>query len=303
MDRTLFDRRIPASHKPRMLAAAALTALALSACGGGGGGTGTGTSGPSLTAGGVTAGVEYDTTSSEPSLSIKKGSTAWDASPPDADVQAAPSGWASSTRINAATGSETERFRVVAKIASASDEDYLAYGYWNRHPLDNLDDYQPFYYGKTPYTGNVVEQTGGPVTYTGGATGVYQTDTSDDATAVAGRFTADVSISASFGGNSEAASLRLGMSNIVTRTSAGTAAGPELNDILNIVGLRATNVKDASFTGIGNTSAVRWGGYFYGPSGANPSGITGWFEKLYTTFRDGSSGGVFLNGAFGAKKE
>ncbi len=300
MDRTIFDRRIPASHKLRMLAAAALTALALSACGGGGGGGGTGTSGPSLTAGGVTAGVEYDTASSAPSLSIKKGSTAWEASPPAADVQAAPSGWASSTRINADSGSETERFRVVAKIASASDDDYLAYGYWNRHPLDDLDDYKPFYYGKTPYTGNVVERTGS-VTYTGGATGVYQTDANVGTTAVAGRFTADVTLTVSFGTtSSEAPGLRLGMSNIATRTSAGTATGPELSDIAS-TDLTATATAP-SFTGTGANIGARWGGQFYGPSSGVPTGIVGWFKTVSAVYA-GSTKTAVLHGTFGAKKE
>ena len=132
-----------------MLAAAAISALALSACGGGGGGSNT--TGPSLTAGGVTAVVEYDTTNSAASLSVKKGSTVWTESPATADVQAAPTGWASETRLNAAAATATERFRVVAIIASDSDKDYLAYGYWNRIPLDDLGDYKPFYYGAMPY--------------------------------------------------------------------------------------------------------------------------------------------------------
>ncbi len=302
MDRTLFDRRIPASHKPRMLAAAASTALALSACGGGGGGGGggTGTSGPSLTAGGVTAGVEYDTTNSEPSLSIKKGSTVWDESPPDADVQAAPSGWASSTRIDKATGSETERFRVVAKIASASDEDYLAYGYWNRVPLESLDGYRPFYYGKTPYTGNVVERTGF-VTYTGGATGVYQTSERGSAgTAVAGRFTADVTLTASFGNSSDVPKLLFGITNIATRTSDGMASGPELSDIASTQ-LSATATA-SSFTGTGGNSGARWGGQFYGPSSGVPTGIAGWFKTVSAIYA-GETETALLHGTFGAKKE
>ena len=251
---------------------------------------------PSLTAGGVTASVEYTT---QPALSVKKGSTVWTDNPAAAgDVQAAPTGWASETKLNAASGSETERFRAVAKIASASDEDYLAYGYWNRAPLDSLDDYKPFYYGATPYKGNVVEQAG-DATYKGGATGIYRTDTSRGATAVDGRFTANVSISVNFGHDSAGtARLRFGMSGIRTLTSAG-AAGPTLNDTVS--GYFSAWTTRPGFTGEGLTVDSRWGGQFFGPSGGKPTGIAGWVEKLRAEVKN-STNYVVLRGVFGAKR-
>ena len=115
--------------------------------------------------------MDYDTTSSAVSLSVTKGDTEWTDIPTSADVQAAPSGWVSKTRLNAPAATASERFRVVAKIDSATDNDDLAYGYWSRVPLESPDDFKPFYHGKTPYTGNGEEQTGSAA-YTGGATGV-----------------------------------------------------------------------------------------------------------------------------------
>ncbi len=284
-----------------MLAAAAMAALALSACGGGGGGGGSGgpvVSGggglaPSLTAGGVTARVSW---AGGPVLTISKGGTEWIGAVDDADTQAPPSGWNSVTRTDNGEN-PTARFRLVAKINSANDEDYLAYGYWNRVPLDGLDDFKPFYYGHTPYTGNVRQQTG-TATYTGGATGVYQLNPAPGSTAANGRFTGDVTINVSFGSNTEAASLQFGMSNIATRNSAGTAAGPSVSD----TGSRAliAEATGSSFTGTGSTTGSRWGGRFFGPGSGKPTGIAGWFEKLRAT--DSSSNSVILYGVFGAKR-
>ena len=327
MNRTTFRRRIPTSRKLRMLAAAAIAALALSACGGGGGSGGRGLSGPgpstsgpstpdtstpdtstpgpstpdtstpavstlapSLTAEGVTAVVEYDTANSAASLSIKKGSTVWTDSP--TDVQAAPTGWASETRLDAAAATATERFRVVAKIASATDGDYLAYGYWNGIPLDGVDDYKPFYYGQTPYTGNVAEQTGS-ATYNGGATGVYRT--SSDTSAINGRFTANAAVYLSIGGDPAAVRMQISLSNIATLTSAGSA-GPTLDNLTT--GLFAATITDSSFT---RPSGSHWGGQFFGPSGALPTGIAGWFENQLAR-NTVTNASVFLNGTFGAKR-
>ena len=104
-----------------MLAAAAMAALALSACGGGGGGGISGgggaplTSGPSLTAGGVTARVSW---TGGPVLTISRGGVQWIGAVDAGDTQAAPAGWHSVTRTNNGEN-PTERFRLVAKIDSA----------------------------------------------------------------------------------------------------------------------------------------------------------------------------------------
>ncbi len=271
----------------------------LSACGGGGGGSNT--TGPSLTAGGVAAVVEYDTAAS---LSVKKGSTVWTESPATADVQAAPTGWASETRLNAAAATATERFRVVAIIASDSDKDYLAYGYWNRIPLDDLGDYKPFYYGAMPYYLDTGKWRAliGEATYRGGATGVYQTDTSSSATAVARRFTADVTVGVSFAAATQIPDMWAGLSNIKTRTSDGTEAGPTILDTATGA-LGASNVGTSFFQV--SDSGYRWGGHFYGPSSGVPTGVAGWFKQLRGNINKGGNVvlAVTLDGTFAAKRQ
>lgn len=319
MYRTMFHQRIPASRRLRMLAAAAIAVLALSACGGGvgssgsgvgnsgsgvgnsgsgggnsdGGGGATSTLGRSPSAGGVTAEINH--TGVSQNIRIAKGDYLWMHDPSTA--QPPPTGWIAETKLNAPAATATELFRAVGTIPSAGNEDYLLYGYWNRLPLDSLGDYEPFYYGGTPYTGNVREQTGA-ASYTGGATGVYQTDTSPGATAVAGRFTADVEISVNFGNETEDGGLQLGMSNIATLTSAG-AAGPTLDDIRSTL---TADVEGSGFTGDGPNNGSRWGGQFYGPSDGVPTGLAGWFEGILARSSD-DSGVAFLSGTFGAKKQ
>ncbi len=295
----LWPGHIPVSDKLRMLAAAAVAALALSACGGGGG---TGTLGPSLTAGGVTAGVEYDTTNSEPSLSIKKGETAWTHSPPTADVQAVPNhehdpsdDWATLTRINATTGSEKERFRVVANIESASDVNYLAYGYWNRVPLDSLDDYKPFYYGANPYDGNVQELTESrTVIYYGGATGVYR---EHDATEVAGRFTANVRIRVDFNPDSNPA-FNFRLKDIRSRTSDGSGAGQSKNTFVSVFNGNIEGPSGHVFTDEDDPE-FRLTVQFLGYSGFVPIGVVGTFS--YLTGDIGGEEVVALFGVYGAR--
>ena len=255
MVQTAFHRRVPASHRLRMLAAAAMAALALSACGGGGGGGsgppvvsgggGASSLAPSSTpsAGGVTAQLRW---TGSTVIGVVKGDDPWtnDAS----TVQPAPTtGWTAATKQDRAGNNATELFRVVTNF-DASEEDYLAYGYWSRSGshLVGLNDYKPFYYGDMLYTGNVREQTG-IASYTGGATGVYRTDVTPGATAVAGHFTADVAIAVTFGTTTDAAQLAFAMRNIETLTSGG-ATGPTLSD----TGSNALTADAAgsSFTGI-----------------------------------------------------
>ena len=162
-------------------------------------------------------------------------------------------------------------------------------------PVDSLDDFKPFYYGKMPYTGNVRRQTGSAA-YAGGATGVYRLN---GGTAVNGRFTADVSITANFGSNTDAAALKLRMSNFATRISAGTAAGPEIESALS--SLLIADAAGSSFTGTGSFTG-KWGGRFFGPSGGKPTGIAGWFEKVRAEVAS-STNFVVLRGVFGAKKQ
>ncbi|MYJ77488.1 MAG: hypothetical protein F4047_04885 [Caldilineaceae bacterium SB0670_bin_27] len=294
MDRSIFHRRIPASHKLRMLAAASFAALALSACGGGGGGGETSTLGQSPSARGVTAAISFSTA---PVVRVTKGGVFW-VHRPDT-VQGEPTGWKAVTYLEKPkTSAENELFRAVAYKAAEKDEDYLVYGYWNRLPLAALNDYEPFYYGKTPYTGNVVERTG-EVTYSGGATGVYQFKPSTGSTTVDGRFSANVVITVAFGMNTEKAGLRFAMSGIETLTSAG-AMGPGLDDVTS--GTLRASASGRNFTGDGTNAGATWGGQFYGPTGADPTGIAGWFKTLRAGITGDPSNFALLHGTFGTRR-
>ena len=294
MDRSTFHRRIPASHKLRILAAASFAALALSACGGGGGGGETSTLGLSPSAGGVTAAIAWD---AQPVIKVSKGGTEWTHAS-DTSQQPPNAAWIAATFLDDSEDMATERFRAVAYKASENDEDYLLYGYWNRLPLAALNDYEPFYYGKTPYTGNVVERTG-EVTYSGGATGVYQFKPSTGSTTVDGRFSANVDIIVAFGMNTDEAGLRFTMHGIETLTSAG-ATGPGLNDVA--YGTLRASASGRNFTGDGTNAGATWGGQFYGPSDADPTGIAGWFKTLRVGITGDPSNFALLHGTFGTRK-
>ncbi len=294
MDRSAFHRRIPASHKLRILAAASFAALALSACGGGGGGGETSTLGLSPSAGGVTAAIAWDT---QPVIKVSKGGTEWTHAS-DTAQQPPSSDWVAVTLLNDPEATATELFRAVAYKRTETDEDYLLYGYWSRLPLAALNDYQPFYYGETPYTGNVVERTG-EVTYAGGATGVYQFKPSTGSTTADGHFTANVDIIVAFGMNTDEAELRFAMSAIETVTSAG-ATGPGLNDVA--YGTLRASASGRSFTGDGTNAGAKWGGQFYGPSDADPTGIAGWFKTLRVGITGDPSAIALLHGTFGARR-
>ncbi len=288
-----------------MLAAAAVAVLALSACGGSGGGGGTGILAPSLTAGGVTAAITH--TGSLQKITITKGGTVWTDDPSGFDEEEPTSHggwvWETDTKLNAPAATATERFRAVGTIASATDDDYLLYGYWAREPANVNDhlymrDYKPFYYGKKPYTGNVQGQTG-RVTYRGGATGVAQeTDTAGDGSRVVGRFGIDAAVIVDFGSNTEAPELELRfVPDSFDLYYTDGSSGPNISGMDGVPEATATG---PSFYSPGDSSGFKvWGGQFFGPSGSAPTGVAGWFRNLRTV---GGSKGFLLHGTFAAKK-
>ncbi len=291
----MFRWLFPASLRLRMLAAAAIATLGLSACGGGGGGGGTGALGPSLTAGGVTAAIEYS--GGSPVITISKGDTEWTDNPgvPEAE----PTGWEAVTKLNAPEAMATERFRAVGTIASATDNDYLLFGYWSRLSLDGMEDYKPFYYGKTPYTGNVREQTGS-VDYNGVATGVVQEESATSgANEVIGRFNAVVArVRVNFGLNTDAPQiqLHLGAFEIINSNGSIELLPPSGTD-----GFATASATGPSFYDQGDRDGFKvWGGQFYGPSGSVPTGVAGWFRNVRTV---GGSKTYLVHGTFAAKKE
>ena len=290
----MFCRRVPASRKLRTLAAAAAAALALSACGGGGGSSGssggpTSTLGRSPTAGGVTASLTHDGTNQN--IVIKKGGTEWTEVAHNRGLE--PSGWKRVTRLNAHRDmGPTERFYAVGRIASSTDQDYLLYGYWASLPIDKLDDYKPFYYGKTPYTGNVLALTG-TVTYSGGAAGVYQEE--GDSTQARGDFTSDnAKFTVTFSATGAMAQLILrDMEAYTDEVTIGPEFGASATGQFKITG--------ASFAGTHASNGSTWGGQFYGPSSATPTGVLGWFKSL-RVWSSGAGKWHRLYGVFGGKR-
>jgi len=274
-----------------MLAVAALAALALAACGGGGGGGsgggpvvsggggGGGTRGPSLTAGGVT--VSLLDGGAKTVIAINEGNVGW-ADQPNHRLAAPGAGWIVNTRLNPGSP-RTHRFHVATDATSYTDADYLLYGHWaaNFSSPTAKPDFQAIYYGNKLWTGSVPSGTA-TATYTGGAAGIYKTGTPG----TYGYFRSAISLSANFGtGN-------------VTGTLSGfsilTALGPAFS--FSDVTLSAAKISGNRFT------HADWGGRFYGPSGAAPTGAAGWFEDL-TSAQSGGTGSATLYGSFGAQKQ
>ena len=288
----MFRHDVSAPRKLAMLAAAAAVALGLSACGGGGGGSGGGPSGPSggggpastggkapsLTAGGITLTLAEGGGNSV-ILRVDEGNTSWTNTL--THNLAAPSGWTAITRANNA---RTYRFHGVTDIASFTDGDYLAYGHWveNFSSPTEKPDFKPFFYGKQPYTGSVPASTA-TATYTGGAAGIYETGTPG----TWGYFSSDISLNANFG------------TGKVTATLSGfqilSALSPSFD--FSDVTTEAATISGGSFT------QALWGGRFFGPAGAAPTGAAGWFEGLTSAESGGGTGSATLQGSFAAQKQ
>ena len=180
------------------------------------------------------------------------------------------------------------------QMLDVPDPDYLAFGYWNKVAIESLaDDVTPFYYGSTPYAGNV-QALSGSATYTGAAAGGYEHRTYDQNTgkpsSTYGHFTAAVSLNAFFGGED-------GMSTIDGMVDTFVLVAQEGDNPL--VGdwgvmLKRTEVTGQSF--MGGTNGGHWNGAFFGPSdeGQLPSGVAGGFDA---EFDNGA-----VKGAYGATR-
>ena len=272
--------------------AATFTLLVLAACGGGGGGGGgfgPGGQGisvkqPGLTAGGATAGISHNGTSPSITIRTPRGSI-WTDTP--AQVHTAPSGWFASTK--SPFGDNSRIFHAVTDINSSTDNDYLAYGYWSRSVPHTLasSGFQSFYYGSMPYGGNAAAPSlqGMTATYTGGAAGVYNIL----GTSNYGHFKANFQLRANFG-------------------PVGTFVG-SLTNITHLTGdpafaFRNIDRVPGAISGSGFFGETilggRMSGRFFGPSGALPTGVAGWFEDLRTP--DNGSRTAILSGSFGATR-
>ncbi len=291
MIQTTFRGRIPASRGLRMLAVAAMAALALSACGGGGGGGSAG-EGPVVSGGGgggggavfgLTAeGVRLDIREGGGGaavVNVSEGNVSWAFTPNHALAAPSSGGWAAVTKVN--PDPVTHRFHGVTDIASFEDADYLAYGHWaeNFGKPTERPDFKPFYYGNMPYTGNIPTTTS-TANYAGGAAGIYETGTPGKW----GYFRSDISLTANFGTGK--------VTGTLSNFSILSVLSPAFN--FSNVTMSAATISGGSFT------AADWGGRFFGPSGAAPTGAAGWFDGL-TSAESGGSGSAKLYGTFGAK--
>ena len=252
---------------------------------------------PGLSARGVAVSIAHD--GFEPTFEVNKGQTRWTREgfktlPGDGGD------WkGTAAKLNA---NQTERFRAITDYTGSSDMDYIAFGYWSRHPATSVDldnGFEPFYYGSMPYAGNV-KNLSGQATYTGDAMGVYKVTRSLGSLRTYGYFDAQVSLTASFGSSGEVVGSMTGITDTEERYLNG-------HDPLSIFGDQVAF--SANYDSSGRSFAGdSWGGYFLGPSdnGQTPTGVAGWFEGLTIEERSCSDfvcRTARLEGSFGAQRE
>ena len=188
------------------------------------------------------------------------------------------------------------------------DTDYLVFGYWLQESAGGDYSFRSYNSGGTPYNNmtGVVETA----TYTGTATGLYmrktfETDGVSVTTTpeVGGQFTADVMLSASFGGGTVASNDQFSITGMIDNFK--DADGEMIHDswIVNLMRgdtnnnmLPDTNIQsDGSFSGVtmvtgGDPGAFN--GQFYGPvddpstgaieSNFQPTGASGRFDAHFS---------------------
>ena len=272
------------------MAAAAMAAMLLSACmgggGSGGGPPGVSNAGVSGTFGQGARGVSVEVThnGSAAAYAFTKGGTAWTDDPSTA--YSAITGWSGSAKANAPAGSETERIAAYADIAGAADDDYLVFGYWNSIANGIPQVAAPFYWGSKPYEGDVKSSLRtASVTYTGEAAGVYNMPSQS----ARGYFQSSVQLVADFGVGTISGAL----SSFTYQTTGGVGAPGDPG---------AVSLADINFNGPSFSSGT-WSGMFFGPSGADPTGVAGVFGvTVETNFVALPGQKMSLTGAFGAKR-
>ena len=274
---------------------------------GGGSGTGGGspvrTRQPSLSAKGVRAVITYFNGAR---IDISESSGMSWTEDPSARLDP-PAGWSAETKLDGdSTSKTTARFHVVTDYGKVNDDDYLAYGFWSKNLPDTqaADGFVSFFYGNMPYAGNVgtlpVAPQPQPVTYRGGAAGVYKIlgDLDEDVDEVPyGHFKANIRLVASFGQNGKV----LGYITDITPLRPLNSKNPGLSNVHAM----SAEFSGSTFVGRGpRCGGSCWGGQFFGPSGGGqvPTGAAGWFERL-TSYESGDDRAVSLYGSFGAVKE
>ncbi len=196
------------------------------------------------------------------------------------------------------------------------DTDYLHYGFWLQKTTDKdgvvtYDEVQTFADSSVDATGSVAQVTGS-ATYDGGATGVYvhSVTNSDgtEASATSGQFSADASLTATFGQvNNDATPPEGTIAPALLNTVSGTIDNFVLeNDeqqawAVNLQGDITENDGTAAGTANGGGAAGTFNATFHGPNvdadndPIQPHSVVGEFDA---NFSNGS-----VAGAFGARKD
>ena len=282
------------------MAAAAIAAMLLTACGGGGGGGPSGAGVPSAFgrgAGGVTVAVSRANGASTAGFAFTRGGAAWTADPSGghAHMPSGVNGWFGAAKTDAAGSAAQERIAAYADIEEASappnsvaDADYLVFGYWNE--LADYTRVTPFYWGPMPYAGDVTARTAPSVAYHGLAAGTFKSAGHRHR----GYFTASATLTADFRAGILSGRVRGFQLRIVTNDAPPTTTGASVS--LNPINLTGNHFSGAT----GNGGA--WSGSFFGPAGADPTGVAGVFDDRIATTINGEYVWTAVTGAFGATR-
>lgn len=282
------------------IAAAAIAAMLLSACGGGGSGPPGADVPGSFGRGaeGVTVAVSRDHGASTAGFAFTKGGAAWTADPSGghAHMASGAAGWFGAAKTDAAAGAAAqERIAAYSNIEeasappnSAADGDYLVFGYWNE--LADATRVTPFYWGPMPYAGDVTARTAPTVSYHGRAAGTFKADGHQHR----GYFTARAVLVADFGAG------LLGGRVSDFRLQAVTGGAPPSTTGAS-VSLNELRLTGNHFSGATNRGG-KWSGSFFGPAGADPTGVAGVFDDRLSTTINGAYVLTAVTGAFGATR-
>ena len=193
--------------------------------------------------------------------------------------------------------------------SDVSDDDYLHYGFWLKNTTDKdgkltYNEVETFAGASIPTSGAVNAVTG-TATYNGGATGVYVKNVVDSTGTVesstSGHFTADATLTASFGGDDVAINDQFKLNGMIERfiLSGGEAnnwTAVLAGDITQTEGTAMGTAKGGSPFNDGSFDAIFHGSTDDGDGNptAQPSSVVGEFNSFFT---DGS-----VAGAFGARR-
>ena len=197
--------------------------------------------------------------------------------------------------------------------AVVSDSDHLSFGWWIDAPKvaasgDYMFTVRTFASGSDAFPGSSVAALQGNVKYSGAAAGLYavkNVEGGEVASAMHGAFTADASLTASFGDGSALGSL----SGMINNFQGGMDMSDWSVELKSTdltatdgapLGAAATGSTNRTVAGkIGDTKSTGggWNAMFYGPeaNSAAPSGIAGTFQADFTNAN--------IAGAFGAERQ